>query len=80
MKDFNVEAADQRLQEVQCREIYRLIGNLYSQEEAEAACQALIEKYPTVYFDVLEKNYILKSGVITAMNNFLDKQGESKYV
>lgn len=80
MRDFNVDAAEQRFQELQCREMYRIIGNLYSKEEAEAACQALLEKYPTVYFDVLEKNYILKNGVIAAMNNFLEKQGESKYV
>lgn len=78
-KDFDVELANQRLQELQCRETYRIIGNLYSKEEAEAACQALLEKYPSVYMKVLNDNYIHNLATIEAAADFYKSRERSKY-
>lgn len=75
--DFDVEAANKRLQAVQARETYRIIQNLYSEEEAEAACQALLDKWPSVYMRALANDYIHNRSLLEAAETFFKK--ESKY-
>lgn len=69
---FDVQTPPPTINEVNSKRIKELVNN-FNKDDAKAACEALVQNYPGMYFDVFIKEYAKKAATLEAIKTVMDK-------